>query len=306
MSNPDSGKDRIFHLGVVRVEPSDVAHCYIDTEVDIRPQVTKKPRVSNESLLTCIRTSCPILTTPTSDLITARRRSKRGDMSTVGSRRKKKPDIKRRSPANSDGSIDERLPRLSRIPREKREVSPDYREERAERIKETRRLRAERYKRRSEIKDPPPIKRIIRTNIHSTIKPQPYYSSCQRSQQHLANTLRGEDTASNLPSTWDINIECHTRRSPFPDPSPGGNREVMASNNVVVTLTITSDHIVCEGMGGAYELDHSQQVCDRVACITIESGRGNDSGNNKLSALEINIRPDLLSSLNSCNPSSHT
>jgi len=76
--------------------------------------------------------------------------------------------------------------------------------------------------------------------------------------------------------------------------------EVLTSNNVVVALTINDDH---EGVGlrtGSSiksEPLPTPSHLDRVASITIET-EGGDTENEKMTNVEISIRPDLLDSLN--------
>ena len=70
--------------------------------------------------------------------------------------------------------------------------------------------------------------------------------------------------------------------------------EVMASNNVVVNLTISSGEQLLGGDGGSVAAVTPARR-DRVASITIERGHGFELG--RSSAVEINIRPDLLNGL---------
>ena len=99
-------------------------------------------------------------------------------------------------------------------------------------------------------------------------------------------------------SKVDISIECRTRKSLNEgfDLSEGAQRrepEVLTSNNVIVALTITDqDNIIRTGAVKSEGLPPPRM--DRVASITIETGHTEEQ---KKTAVEISIRPDLLNTI---------
>lgn len=168
---------------------------------------------------------------------------------------------------------------------------------------------------RSHIQKKPSCQGIVQhTNTQTSITPRTFYS--KRTQSHsmykrhcnddisskLYDTMedsklinntdyQGQGASSPQSRKWDISIECRTRHSPCVDTLKENNdHEVMASNNVVVALTITGEHLL---EGESLMIDHTPQTCERVASINIGRGYGSDA----TAAVEINIRPDLLNTL---------
>lgn len=174
-------------------------------------------------------------------------------------------------------------------------------------------------------KRPPTAKKVNpiqvqQTNSHTIMNPKTFYSSSLPSSPFLYSsspssssvrkhqyctrrnsTINNNHTQSQLPSSSfhssphstkvDISIECTTRHSPgmMEGLKERDGGEVMASNNVVVALTITGDQVM-KGEGGS-EYNHVQQACD-VTAITI--GRGCYGNESSPAAVEINIRPNLF------------
>ena len=104
-------------------------------------------------------------------------------------------------------------------------------------------------------------------------------------------------------SKVDINIECRTRKSlnegfGLSDGSQNlsgkTEPEVLTSNNVIVALTITDqDNVIRTGTMKTECLPPPRM--DRVASITIETGHTEEQ--QKKTAVEISIRPDLLNTI---------
>ena len=113
-------------------------------------------------------------------------------------------------------------------------------------------------------------------------------------------------------SKLDISIECRTRKSMcdigLADASIGSDglpnmkceSEVLTSNNVVVALTITEDQDHLRTGATKSEMFLPTPRMDRVASITIETGQNEEQ---KKTAVEISIRPDLLNTLTNFNSS---
>ena len=151
------------------------------------------------------------------------------------------------------------------------------------------------------------VNHIRVTNTHTTINPRTFYS--RKAKRNLPSTagcnsllIKPDTTVQNMshdtptlspqPSKWDISIECRTHNSPYTEPLHINDSEVLASNNVVVALTISGEQII-GGDENCVTMETSSQPGDEVTSITIERGRGLE--NSRTSGLEINIRPELLS-----------
>ena len=145
---------------------------------------------------------------------------------------------------------------------------------------------------------------VQQTNTHTCMTPKKFYTYQNNdsspepviqkrptrfsSRNRYAGTkvISDNETQGHTPSQstkWDISIECKARHSPGMDvlmkDEKKNKDEVMASNNVIVALTITSDHVI----NGDTPIDHSP-----CTAITIGHGCNHDA------AVEINIRPTPL------------
>ena len=121
---------------------------------------------------------------------------------------------------------------------------------------------------------------VTTTNTHRTISPS-NRTIAPSNNRHAVVKSEGH-------STWDISIECRARHSLD---SAAVSTEVTTSNNVVVNLTIGTDHVLgSDGGGGGAVVTPTRR--DRVASITIERSHAMDL---LQPAVEISIRPaDLL------------
>jgi hypothetical protein len=122
---------------------------------------------------------------------------------------------------------------------------------------------------------------VKHTNTQTLMAPKKYYNNINSSRNIVGTSNGGStvDITSSSPSAkWDISIECKARHSPGIDVlRDGGDKEdeVIASNNVIVALTITGGEHVINGE----KKDHSP-----CTAITIGHGSGHES-------VEINIIP---------------
>lgn len=151
--------------------------------------------------------------------------------------------------------------------------------------------------------------KVILTNSHTTMNPKILYSRNQREEHSLLpsyrqgnpNLVSVTDYEGHVPlypphsTKLDISIEYTTRHSPGMEAlKEEKEKEVIASNNVLVALTITGDPLV-----KGSSLDHTpQHTREKVASITIERGYSNElPAATPGAAVEINIRPNLFNSL---------